>query len=161
MAGRCTEAEKSLRVAEVADLVARGWSRGDICRYMATAYGLSESQADRYSYEAREAMADALAEDMGGYAAEVRARYLHLYREALEDGNVALALRCLDSEVRALGSLDAPDPVGEKVRLECLLTPGGVLFSDHEGPVAKDPAAQAMMDGALERLRSNLAERPD
>lgn len=159
--GRCTGAERDRRVSEVAGLVARGWSRADICRYMRDEHGLSESQADRYASEARASMAEALADELGAYAAEDRARYLHLYRTALEAGDVALALRCLDSEVRGLGSLEAPDPVGEKVRLECLTTPGGALFSDHEAPSAKDPVAQVHMDAALEGLRYRLAERPD
>lgn len=121
--GRSTAAEAALRVSEVARLMARGYSRHEICGYARGKWGVSESQADRYASDARDLMAEALSDDMDGYAADVKARYRYLYKEAVKAGNLALAERVLTHEWNAFRGYEDPSE-GMNARLASLMGAG-------------------------------------
>ena len=56
MAKKCTKAEKTARVEEVANLIVKGLSQRQLMHHVTGSWGLSAEQAHRYIREARDAV---------------------------------------------------------------------------------------------------------
>lgn len=104
-AARATDAEVSRRISQTAEWLAGGLSRREICGNARREWGVSASQADRYSAAARPLLASALGADAACRLAVAEARFERLFGMALEGGDVALAERVLRDEVATLGGL--------------------------------------------------------
>ena len=54
MGKKCTKAEKTARVEELADLIVKGLSQRQLMHHVTNSWGLSSEQASRYVLEARD-----------------------------------------------------------------------------------------------------------
>lgn len=108
--GRCTAAERDLRVAQVVTWLQDGQSRGNICAMAKGKWGISARTTDAYLRRARELVDE---ESRAG----VRAEIAGARREARGDAHAAAPARLTEMPDRAVIALDVLNMLYEQYYL--------------------------------------------
>lgn len=105
-----TKAEKEARVRSIVVAILEGKRQQSIIYSTAKQYGVTPRQAYRYYQSALASIRDNFAKDLDTYTAQHLARLEHVYKLALDSGNLKAALTALSQMSNLLG-LDAPKKV--------------------------------------------------
>ena len=97
---KSTKIEKDMRVNRVARLLSNGAVRSEICQYAANEWGTSDRQTDRYIAEARELIRADWEVDRRTFTAEILAQLASIQKEARKQGNLNVALGCVNQAAR-------------------------------------------------------------
>ena len=101
MAGkRSTQAEVDYRVHRVAKLITHGVTRSELLQYAANEWGVKTRAADEYIAQARELLKQDFDIDRRQFTAEVLAQLASVQKAARKNGQLAVALGCINSMAR-------------------------------------------------------------
>jgi hypothetical protein len=100
MGRKSTAAEKDYRVNRVARLLSNGAVRSEISQYVASEWGCSLRQADRYIAEAREILKADWDIDRRTFTAELLSQLATLQKEARKSNQPHVALGCINTAAK-------------------------------------------------------------
>lgn len=105
-----TKAETQQRIQSIVVAILEGKRQQSIVYNAAKQYEISPRQAYRYYQSALTSIRDNFAKDLDTYTAQHLARLEHVYKTAIEQGNLKAGLTAL-SQISNLLGLDAPKKV--------------------------------------------------
>ncbi|TGM95034.1 hypothetical protein EHR02_00075 [Leptospira levettii] len=94
--GKGMHIEIQLKTQEIAKKFAEGYSTDEIIDWVVNTYGVSEERAYRDIVRVFGLFKERTKEELDTLHKRISSMYLHLYRQALEDGDRILALKTLE-----------------------------------------------------------------
>jgi uncharacterized protein YoaH (UPF0181 family) len=97
MGKHATTAEVDQRVATIARLMSEGMGRADVIRFCAEKWGVRTRQAEVYLARAYQLMREQWAIDRQDFLGELMSRYETVYRKAMKEKQLSVAVAALNS----------------------------------------------------------------
>lgn len=147
---KCTREEAELRTEACMSLLAKGLRKGETKRAMAKMFGISNKQAERYIFRAREAMLERL----GRSREEMRAGSLAYYESLLANPKATIS-----EQIHARKRIDKLLGLDEPQRLEHSGPSGGPI--QHEQKMVRQNMRTIMTDPDAMALAAKLADKAE